>query len=82
MKTKLWLLSLWVLIVFALHQDVWNWAKAKPLLFGLLPPGLSYHLGYSVLAAITMAILVRVAWPANLDDDDDGKGQPSAKGDS
>jgi len=36
MRTKHWLLALWVLIVFALHQDVWNWTKAGPLLFGLL----------------------------------------------
>lgn len=70
MKCKYPLLTIWVLIVFALHQDVWNWEKTGPLLFGLIPPGLSYHLGYSLLAAITMAILVRFAWPAHLDDDD------------
>lgn len=64
------LLTLWIIIVFALHQDVWNWTQAAPLLFGLLPPGLTYHLGYSVLAAITMALLVRFAWPAQLDDDE------------
>lgn len=65
-----WLLSIWVLIVFALHQDVWNWQQTEPLWFGMLPPGLTYHLGYSVLAAITMALLVRFAWPAGLDDED------------
>jgi hypothetical protein len=70
MKTTHWLLTLWIVIVFVLHQDVWNWTKATPLLLGLLPPGLAYHLGYSVLAAITMALLVRFAWPAHLDDDD------------
>ena len=69
MKTKHWLLTLWVLIVFALHQDFWNWTKAAPLLFGLLPPGLTYHLGYSVLAAIPMALLVRFAWPAHLENE-------------
>ena len=36
MKTKHWLLSLWLLIVFALHQDVWNWMKVGPLLFGIV----------------------------------------------
>ena len=70
MKTTHWLLAIWVLIVFALHQDVWNWTKATPLFFGLLPPGLAYHLGYSFLAAITMALLVRFAWPVHLDDDE------------
>lgn len=76
MKHKYPLLTIWVLFVFALHQDVWNWEKTGPLLFGLIPPGLSYHLGYSLLAAITMAILVRFAWPAHLDDDDTSD-QPS-----
>jgi hypothetical protein len=79
MKTKHWLLALWVLIVFALHQDVWNWTKAGPLIFGLLPPGLTYHLGYSVLAAITMALLVRFAWPAHLEDEAPGDRQPPTK---
>ena len=34
----------------------------------MLPPGLTYHLGYSVLAAITMALLVKFAWPADFDE--------------
>jgi hypothetical protein len=39
------------------------------LLFGLLPPGLTYHLGYSLLAALTMALLVRFCWPTHLEDE-------------
>ncbi len=69
MKTKHVLLSVWVAVVFALHQDIWNWTKGSPLLFGMLPPGLTYHLCYSVLAAITMALLVKYAWPEGLDED-------------
>ena len=76
MKFKHWLLAGWVLIVFALHQDFWNWTKSEPLLFGMLPPGLTYHLGYSVIAALTMALLVKYAWPAGLDDDEAGHGTP------
>ena len=68
MKPKHWLLAAWVLIVFGLHQDVWNWSAATPLLLGMLPPGLTYHLGYSVIAAITMALLVKFAWPSGLDE--------------
>lgn len=61
-----------VLVVLALHQDSWNWTD-KSLVFGFLPKGLAYHGLYSILAATTMAILVRFAWPRNLDgDDDDG----------
>jgi hypothetical protein len=61
-------LTLLVIIVYLLHQDFWNWDKAKPLLFGFLPPGLAYHAGYSILAAILMAVLVKFAWPKHLED--------------
>ena len=69
MNTTRWLLTFWIIFVFALHQDFWNWHQAGPLLFGLLPPGLTYHLGYSVLAAFTMALLVRFAWPSHLEEE-------------
>lgn len=62
-----WLLALLVVAVLALHQDVWNWTN-KTLVFGFLPAGLAYHAGYSVLAAVTMSVLVRFLWPAHLDD--------------
>ena len=79
MNPTRWLLTFWIIIVFALHQDVWNWNQAGPLLFGLLPPGLTYHLGYSVLAAITMALLVRFAWPSHLEDEAPGGPPPPTK---
>jgi hypothetical protein len=65
---KKWLLVLLVLTVYLLHQDCWNWKKTEPLVFGFLPIGLAYHVGYSVLAAFMMALLVRFAWPKELDD--------------
>jgi hypothetical protein len=61
------LLTLLVVAVYILHQDYWNWKKAEPLIFGFLPVGLAYHAGYSILAAVTMAILVKFAWPAHLE---------------
>ena len=66
-KTKNLLLLLLVCAVYLLHQDFWNWKKAEPLIFGFLPVGLAYHAGYSILAAVTMAILVKFAWPAHLE---------------
>jgi hypothetical protein len=36
-------------IMFILHQDFWWWKTARPLLFGTLPPALSYHALYCVL---------------------------------
>lgn len=67
MKSKTVLLTLLVIAVYILHQDFWNWTKSEPLVFGFLPIGLAYHTGYSVLAAITMAVLVKFAWPKHLE---------------
>jgi hypothetical protein len=61
------LLVLLVTAFYALHQDFWNWRSTELVLGGLLPIGLAYHAAYSVLAAILMAVLVRVAWPADVD---------------
>lgn len=61
------LLVLLVSGVYLLHQDCWNWRKIEPLAFGFLPVGLWYHAAYSVLAALTMAVLVKFAWPQHLE---------------
>ena len=66
--TKVILLTLLIVVVYILHQDYWNWKRAEPLIFGFLPIGLAYQAGYSILAAITMAILVKFAWPKHLED--------------
>jgi hypothetical protein len=60
------LLTLLVLAVFFLHQDFWNW-KNGGLVFGFLPVGLAYHAAYANVAACLMAVLVKFAWPAELD---------------
>ena len=65
MKTML--LTLLVATVYLLHQDVWNWNKVEPLLFGFMPIGLAYHAAYSFGAAALMWILVKFAWPAHLE---------------
>jgi len=62
------LLLLLILAVYAAHQDVWNWSKTEPLVFGFLPIGLAYHAAYSVLAAAMMAVLVAFAWPKHLEE--------------
>jgi hypothetical protein len=65
---KTFILTLFVLAVYVIHQDSWNWTKAEPFVFGFLPVGLAYHAGYSILCAIAMAVLVKFAWPKNLED--------------
>ncbi len=66
-RTRTLLLTLIVIAVYLLHQDYWNWTKADPLIFGFLPIGLAYHAGYSILASLMMAVLVRFAWPKHLE---------------
>ena len=61
------LLVLLVLGVFLLHQDFWNWRRSE-LVFGFLPVGLAYHAGYAILAAALMWVLVKFAWPKELDE--------------
>ena len=61
-------IAILVFAVYLVHQDYWNWKKTEPLIFGFLPIGLAYHAAYSILAAILMAVLVRIAWPKHLED--------------
>ena len=53
--------------VYVLHQDIWFWRVARPLVFGVLPIGLFYHAAYTIAASIVLAALVRLLWPAHLD---------------
>jgi len=58
---------LMVAALYALHQDVWFWRAARPLVFGFLPIGLFYHAAYTVAIALLMWALVRRHWPAHLE---------------
>jgi hypothetical protein len=60
-------LSLLVLGMFLLHQDFWNWRNGG-LVLGFLPVGLAYHAAYAILAAAMMWVLVKFAWPKQLDE--------------
>ena len=62
-----WLLALAIVTLYALHQDVWFWSSARPLVFGFIPIGLFYHVAFSVLVALLMGLLVTYAWPAHLE---------------
>jgi hypothetical protein len=71
--TRRWVLWLAVGAFYALHQDVWFWRTARPLLFGFIPVGLAYHALFSLVAALLMALLVRWAWPATLEAEVEGR---------
>ena len=58
-----------VLIVslYVLHQDVWFWNTAEPVVFGVFPIGLFYHVAYMLVTAAALGWIVRSAWPSHLD---------------
>ena len=65
----LFLLSLAAVAVWILRHDYWFWDTPYPLLFGFLPVGLWWQGLVSILAAVLMALLVRFAWPQELEDE-------------
>lgn len=71
-------LTIVVLVYWALHQDFWNWRTAEPFLFGFLPLGLSYHAIYTVGISGLMWLLVKLAWPEELERDAEHSGPVSA----
>ncbi len=62
-----WVLCLLIALLVVLHQDFWNWTRAAPLAFGFLPLGLTYHVVYALACAGLMGLLVRFAWPKELE---------------
>lgn len=72
-----WLLAAAACVLYLLHQDVWFWNAARPLVFGFLPVGLFYHAVYSLVVAVLMWALVRFAWPAHLEAEADSAGTVS-----
>jgi hypothetical protein len=59
--------ALLVAVLYALHQDLWFWRQARPLVFGFLPVGFFYHLAYTVAASAVLWVLVHWHWPTHLD---------------
>ncbi len=65
MKQRI-LISL-VVFVYLLHQDFWFWRTPYPLVLGFLPVGLFYHACYTLACAALLALLVKLAWPFQLE---------------
>ncbi len=68
--------ALIVAALYALHQDVWFWRDARPLIFGVLPVGLFYHAAYTLATAACLWVLVRLLWPSDLEDGSPAKQAP------
>ena len=65
--TQRLLLILAIAALYLLHQDIWLWRTARPLVFGFLPVGLAWHGAYCLAVALLMWWLTRVAWPSHLE---------------
>jgi hypothetical protein len=68
MSIRMFGLAAAIALLYALHQDVWFWRTARPLVFGFLPVALAYHAVYCLASALLMWILTKVAWPQHLED--------------
>ena len=73
------LLVLAVVALYVLHQDIWFWRTARPLVFGFVPVGLFYHACFSVAASLLMWLLVREAWPARVEEEAERDARPRSR---
>ena len=62
------LLLILVGALYIVHQDFWFWRTARPLVFDILPIGLFYHACYTIATAFVIWLLVRYAWPSELEE--------------
>lgn len=53
--------------LYLLHNDLWLWNDRR-LIFGL-PAGLAYHIAFCAAASLVFWLLVRHAWPEELEDE-------------
>jgi hypothetical protein len=68
-----------VVVLMALHHDFWLWSD-RTLIFGFLPSGLAWHASYSLVAAAFWILVMKFAWPTELEEfaessDQDGDDQ-------
>jgi hypothetical protein len=59
--------TLMFIALYALHQDLWFWHEARPLVFGIFPIGLFYHIVYTILLSLAFWGLVIFLWPSHLE---------------
>jgi len=74
------LLTLVVIVLYVLHQDIWNWRTPYPLVFGFIPIGLFYHACFVVAASLVMWMLVTYAWPSHLEEEVEGSERKEEEG--
>ena len=62
-----WLAAAAAAVLYVLHQDLWFWREARPLVLGFLPIGLFYHAAFTVACSGLLWLMVKLVWPAHLD---------------
>lgn len=60
------LATLGFIVLFILHHDFWNWGR-NDLVFGFIPIGLAWHVGFSVIAAAFWFLVSKFAWPSAIE---------------
>ncbi|MBT7969482.1 MAG: hypothetical protein HN570_00665 [Verrucomicrobia bacterium] len=65
--TKKRIIFIVFVLLLLLHQDSWNWDNAN-LILGFMPVGLFYHACYSLVAAFFWGVVMKVAWPTELEE--------------
>jgi len=56
-----------LLLLGVLHHDYWYW-NDPTLVFGIMPIGLAYHAAYSVVAGVLWALVMKYAWPSEVEE--------------
>lgn len=56
-----------LLLMIPLHHDFWWW-NDPTLVLGIMPIGLAYHALYTVVAAGLWFLMLRIAWPTELEE--------------
>ncbi len=81
-STVWWVIWCCAIVLFVVHQDFWYW-NDRSLVFGFLPIGLAYHVGFSIAAALLWLMAVKFAWPTHIEewaDRNDAASQPRSEG--
>ena len=70
-----------ILLLGILHWDFWFWSD-RTLLFGFMPIGLAYQAAISLFAAIGWALVIKCAWPTDVERWADEGGETAGGGDA
>ena len=69
-----------LLVLYVLHTDVWYWNDPRIALG--LPIGVTYHVAWILLVTVAFALVVRQAWPDELEAGDPDPAAPHREGGS